>query len=388
MEISINNLNQWNCSVTKNTYYFEQLCNLIELGNENKHNGIVVEPDYQREYKFNREKESSIIESLLLNIPIPIIYLSLNTESDKILLNVIDGSHRLRAMYRYKNNKYGLMNLTILKDLTGMKYKDLPPSIKNKLDYKTQINVEIIDVSKNQELEYEVFTRFNQATNPLSKQELNEVLYRSKFSLWVKEELINDLYKKKIFNQFFKCTDKRKKDKTINYYLYCCLGYAYSGLIEGKNDTPFYVQRYMTHMKNIKGEKLLIEKEKTKKFILGFLEFYRKICFIEEIENVFSKEFINKQKPEGNHGFLISFLIPLTLTYDYLLYKGIFNKELTNEDYHNIYLSIIKGMKNVNFGEFGGVSSTSYRIQKKCIDSIKYSLSALQQDNNFKLVRS
>lgn len=380
MDCTINNmidLDKWKCSVTKNTYYFEQLCNLIELGNENKHNGIVVEPDYQREYKFNKEKESSIIESLLLNIPIPIIYLSLNTEYDKVLLNVIDGSHRLRAMYRYKSNQYGLTKLTILKDLEGKKYKDLPASVKNKLDYKAQINVEIIDVSKNEELEYEVFTRFNQATNPLSKQELNEVVYRSKFSLWVKEKLIDDLYKMPIFNQIFKCTEKRIKDKTINYYLYSCLGYAYSGLIEGKNDTPFYVERFMTHMKSLEGEKLENKKEEIKSFMIGFLGFCTKICFIEDIESIFSKEFICKKKQEGNHSFLISFLIPLTLTYDYLLYKGIFNRNLSNDDYQKIYSLIVDGMKAVKFGEFGGVSSTSYRVQKQCIDSVKKSLSNL-----------
>lgn len=382
MENRINNgldLDKWKCSVTKNTYYFEQVCNLIELGNENKHNGIVVEPDYQREYKFDKKKESSIIESLLLNIPIPIIYLSLNTEKDKVLLNVIDGSHRLRAMYRYKNNQYGLTKLTILKDLLdGKKYKDLPANIKNKLDYKTQINVEIIDVSKNEELEYEVFTRFNQATNPLSKQELNEVMHRSKFSLWVKDSLIYDLYKVNIFKQIFKCTENRVKDKTINYYLYACLGYAYSGLIEGKNDTPFYVERFMTHMKRIEGDKLEHQKEETKKFMIGFLEFCRKICFIENIESIFSKEFISKKKQEGSHSFLISFLIPLTLTYDYLLNQNVFNRKISNDVYHNIYLLIIEGMINVKFGEFGGVSSTSYRVQKQCIDSIKSSLSKLR----------
>lgn len=381
MESTINNisdLDKWKCSVTKNTYYFEQVCNLIELGNESKHNGIVVEPDYQREYKFNKEKESSIIESLLLNIPIPIIYLSLNTEKDKVLLNVIDGSHRLRAMNRYKNNKYGLTKLTILKDLEGIKYKDLPSSIKNKLDYKAQINVEIIDVSKNERLEYEVFTRFNQATNPLSKQELNEVVYRSEFSLWIKDDLIKHLYKMQIFTQMFKCTDKRKKDKTINYYLYACLGYAYSGLIEGKNDTPFYVERFMTDMRKLDGEKLETKKQEIKNYMVGFMEFYRKICFIEDIESIFSKEFITKKKPEGNHGFLISFLIPLTLTYDYLLLKSVFKKNLSNDNYHEIYILMVKGMKSVKFGEFGGVSSTSYRVQKQCIDGIKESLSNLR----------
>lgn len=375
---NLDDLDKWKCSVTKNTYYFEQVCSLIKLGNENKHNGIVVEPDYQREYKFNKSKESSIIESLLLNIPIPIIYLSLNTEKDKILLNVIDGSHRLRAMYRYSNNEYSLTGLTILKDLEGLKYKDLPSSIKNKLDYKTQINVEIIDVSKNEELEYEVFTRFNQATNPLSKQELNEVVYRSEFSLWMKEKLMEDLFKLPIFEQMFKCTEQRKKDKTINYYVYSSLGYAYSGLIEGKNDTPFYVERFMSQMKKLDGEKLENKKIETEKFMSGLLDFYKKICFIEDIESVFSKEFITKEKPKGNHGFLISFLIPLTLTYDYLLYKGVFKRKLSNDDYHEIYTIIVNGMKEVEFGDFGGVSSTSYRIQKKCIDSIKQHLSYLK----------
>lgn len=374
---NVRDIDKWKCSVTKNTYYFDQVCSLIELGNDNKHNGIVVEPDYQREYKFDTKKESSIIESLLLNIPIPIIYLSLNTEHDKVLLNVIDGSHRLRAMYRYRNNKYGLSKLTILKDLEGVKYKDLPSSIKNKLDYKAQINVEIIDVSKNEELEYEVFTRFNQATNPLSKQELNEVVYRSKFSLWVKDNLMAELYKSKIFNQIFKCTEKRVKDKTINYYLYSCLGYSYSGLIEGKNDTPFYVERFMTNMKKLDGQKLEDKKEEIRNYLFGFMEFCRKISYIEDIESVFSKEFITKSKPEGNHSFLISFLIPLTLTYDYLLYKGVFKRSLGNDDYHQIYSLIVDGMKKVKFGEFGGVSSTSYRVQKQCIDSIQKSLSNL-----------
>lgn len=371
-------LDKWNCSVTKNTYYFEQVCSLIELGNENKHNGIVVEPDYQREYKFNKVKESSIIESLLLNIPIPIIYLSLNTEKDKILLNVIDGSHRLRAMHRYRSNKYGLTDLKILKDLNGVKYKDLPSSIKNKLDYKTQINVEIIDVSKNEELEYEVFTRFNQATNPLSKQELNEVIYRSAFSLWIKENLMKQLFESAIFEQMFKCTEQRKKDKTINYYVYSCLGYAYSGLIEGKNDTPFYVERFMNQMKKLDKENLENKKIETKNFMFGLLDFYKRISFIEEIESVFSKEFITKQKPKGNHGFLISFLIPLTLTYEYLLYKGLFKRNLSNDNYHEIYMLMVNGMKAVKFDDFGGVSSTSYRIQKKCIDSIKQHLSYLK----------
>lgn len=367
-------LDKWKCSVTKNTYYFEQVCGLIELGNKGMHNGIVLQPDYQREYKFTKKMESGIIESLLLNIPIPIIYLSLNTEKDKVLLNVIDGAHRLRAMNRYRENKYGLTEMKILTELEGKKFSELPANIKNRLDYKTQINVEIIDVSQNEELEYEVFTRFNRATNPLSKQELNEVVYRSNFSLWMKDVLMEELYKNKIFNMLFKCNETRKKDKTINYYVYACLGYVYSNLIEGKNDTPYYVEKFMAYTKKLNGSELEAKKDEINQFMIGLLEFYGKISFVEDIESIFSQEFITKEKPKGNHGFLISFLIPLALAYDYMLRKGILSGSLTNNDYSKIYKVIVNGMMSVKFGNFGGVSSTSYNVQKKCIDSIKCSI--------------
>jgi hypothetical protein len=367
--------NDWKCEVRKNVYQFGQLCNLIQNGFDRKHGGIVLNPDYQREYKFSKQKESSIIESLLLNIPIPVIYLSKDTEQEKVLLNVIDGAHRLNAMYRFKNNKFSLSQLTKLKNLEGRTFDQLPPNVRNRLEMDSQINVESIDVSNNEELEYEVFMRFNQATNPLTKQELNEVVYRSEFSLWVKNTLIVNLVKTNKFKKMFKYNDTRSKDKTINYDLYACLGYSYSGLVEGKNDTPYYVERFMRDMKKLTPEKLELKKLNIQNYLNDFLMFYHKISCIEGIDSVFSKEFVTKVTPKGNHNFLISFLIPLTLSYDYLLINDFFaNAELTDADYQLAYKAIVRGMNSANFIDFGGVSSTSYRFQKKCIDYIKESI--------------
>lgn len=367
--------NKWECNVKKNVYSFGVLCDLIKDGYDRKHGGIVLNPDYQRDYKFTKEKESSIIESLLLNIPIPVIYLSRDVEQEKVLLNVIDGKHRLNSMYRYKNGEFALTKLTVLKELENKKYNQLPPNVRNRLEMDSQINVESIDVSSNSELEFEVFKRFNQETNPLTKQELNEVVYRSPFSLWMKDELIKNLIKTLKFKKMFKYTTKRERDKTLHYDLYACLGYSYSGLVEGKNDTPYYVRRFMEDMKKLTSEKLEIKKAYIENWLEGFLTFYYNISLIEEIENIFSKEFITKIKPKGNHDFLISFLIPLSLSYDYLLNKGFFtNTNLTESDYKLAYNCIKKGMDASNFVDFSGVSSTSYRFQKKCIDCIKSSI--------------
>lgn len=373
--MDLTEFNEWKCEVRKNVYQYGQLCNLIQDGYDRKHGGIVLNPDYQRDYKFSKKKESSIIESLLLNIPIPVIYLSKDTEQEKVLLNVIDGAHRLRAMYRFRNNEFALTQLTKLKSLETKKFDELPPNVRNRLDMDSQINVESIDVSNNEELEYEVFVRFNQSTNPLTKQELNEVVYRSPFSLWVKDVLIENLFKTIKFKKMFKCNDTRKLDKTINYDLYACLGYSNSGLVEGKNDTPYYVERFMSDMKKLSPEKLEVKKVEIKNYIENFLTFYNKISGIEGIENIFSKEFVTKIVPKGNHNFLISFLIPLTLSYDYLLLKGFFNKgELTEGDYQLAYKAIVRGMSSAKFIDFSNVSSTSYRFQKKCIDYIKESI--------------
>lgn len=77
----------------------------LRKGNEGKSGGIVLLPDYQRHYKFTIRKESSIIESILLNIPIPTIYLSQNTLKEVVFFNVIDGRHRLEAIQRFIEGK-------------------------------------------------------------------------------------------------------------------------------------------------------------------------------------------------------------------------------------------------------------------------------------------
>ncbi len=381
--MDLTEFNKWECKVKKNVYSFGVLCDLIKDGDARKHGGIVLSPDYQREYKFNRKKESSIIESLLLNIPIPVIYLSKDTEQEKVLLNVIDGAHRLKAMYRYRNNLYPLADLARLGGLNGKKYRDLPPNVRNRLELDSQINVESIDVSNNEELEYEVFIRFNQATNPLTKQELNEVVYRSDFSLWVKDVLIKNLIKKTRFKNMFKYNDIREKDKTLNYDLYACLGYSYCGLVDGKNDTPYYVKTFMSKMKTLTSEKLELKKIEIEDYLENFLVFYHNISNIEGIGSICSKEFVTKIVPQGSHNFLISFLIPLTLSYDYLLSKGFFiNGDLTEADSKLAYQAITRGMNKADFIDFGGVSSTSYRFQKKCLDCIKSSIDQMLTKRN------
>ena len=370
-------LSQWKCNVKKDILTVDTLLDKIDKGYKRVYGGIVLDPDYQREYKFTVKKESSIIESILLEIPIPVIYLSQDTEQEVVLLNVIDGMHRLKSIERFIKGEYRLQGLGILSKLNGLKFDQLPKFVKNKLLFNSQIEVNSIDVSGNQELEYEVFLRFNQETNPLTKQELLEVMYRSDFSKWFRDELIPRFEKNEDFNNFFNNTGKRSKDKTLHYSVYTCLAYSKYELIKGKNDTPIFVAKYMKSMQSLDSSKLIEVKNNVTNYLISLINFYSEISRVEGISKIVSKEFITKEYPKGNHVFLISFLIPLTLIYDYIVMKGLIKEDMKDSDYSVLYNAIVKGMKNAEFGDFGGVSSTSYKVQsnffekmKECIDEL------------------
>ena len=61
---------------------------------------LILKPDYQREYRASLEDESSLIESILVGIPIPPVFLCSSRLKDAQILNVVDGQHRLFAFYR------------------------------------------------------------------------------------------------------------------------------------------------------------------------------------------------------------------------------------------------------------------------------------------------
>ena len=104
-------------------------------------NGVIkLDPEYQRRHRWSNEISSGLIESLILNIPIPLIYISQDVDVDEEIASeearysVIDGQQRLHAISRYLGNDFPLSGLTVLSDLNGSFYKDLPPFLIRRLE--------------------------------------------------------------------------------------------------------------------------------------------------------------------------------------------------------------------------------------------------------------
>ena len=162
---------------------------------------IIPNPDYQRDYIYNDKQASKLIESFLIRIPIPSVYLCQEYDES---YSVIDGQQRLTSVARYLNNEFALTGLTTLSELNGKIFKNLDKSIQKKLK-SSKINAVVI-LKESQELKYEIFARLNQGSVSLRPQELRNCIYRGTFN-----EMLEDIAKNnKQLNELFHDDNNRK----------------------------------------------------------------------------------------------------------------------------------------------------------------------------------
>ncbi|MEE3662145.1 DUF262 domain-containing protein [Brenneria sp. g21c3] len=150
-----------------------------EIINDLNTNKYLLRPSYQRQEKINTRKASSIIESILLGIYLPPIFVYKNRDSIK---EVIDGQQRLLSILGFmgkkykdekgesqysKNNNFSLSNLKILKEFNGRKFNSLPENFIEKI-YDFDINIIEIDYKVNEEFDpIDLFIRLNNKPYPI-----------------------------------------------------------------------------------------------------------------------------------------------------------------------------------------------------------------------------
>jgi 5-methylcytosine-specific restriction endonuclease McrA len=154
-----------------------------------------LQPKFQREYVWNTRPElpSRLIESLLLEIPIPPIYFGKVAEGR---LEMIDGQQRLTTLVNFVSNKFPLRKLHRMSSLNHKFFKDLTKQEQEKI-LDTPIRSIVIDAGVNTELRYEVFERLNRGSMTLNEQELRNCVYRGPFNDLL-AELERDLYWRKV----------------------------------------------------------------------------------------------------------------------------------------------------------------------------------------------
>ena len=148
---------------------------LASLGQMVETNAIDIAPSYQRRHRWPVEKQSALIESFLLNIPVPPIYLA---EDETGRYSVVDGKQRLTAIADFMAGRLCLKNLESLTEAEGYLFSDFPDEVRNTVTIRPFLRVITLLRKSSPLLKYEVFIRLNRGGESMEPQELRNVAFR------------------------------------------------------------------------------------------------------------------------------------------------------------------------------------------------------------------
>lgn len=149
----------------------------------------VMDPEFQRDFIWPEDKQSKLIESVLMRIPLPVFYLAENPEGKMV---VVDGLQRLSTFENFVGNGLKL-KLPNRRDLDGKRFDDLTPKLQNRIE-DCNLILYIIDSKVPQNALLDIFERVNSGI-PLTRQQMRNCLFMGPATQFLKREAQSDLFK-------------------------------------------------------------------------------------------------------------------------------------------------------------------------------------------------
>lgn len=145
-----------------------------ELLNLHRDNEIIIRPEYQRLFRWSNVQRSRLIESIIIGLPIPPIFL---IENENGILELIDGLQRTSSVLQFLDHtaigqpELVLEGCDFIKELNGKNLNSLDTVTRLKIK-RTPIRATIINKSGDEFVKYELFKRLNTGGSLLSAQEI------------------------------------------------------------------------------------------------------------------------------------------------------------------------------------------------------------------------
>lgn len=205
---------------------------------------IIMKPDYQREYRASVEEESSLIESILVGIPIPPVFLCSTRIKGAQSLNVVDGQHRLFAFYRFRKGMYALNNLALLGEYDGLLFDELPEELQEKIVIH-KLSTYVFRDFPGKKFELEIFNRYNKGTKTLTQQEIRNAVYSSPHNEYI-GRFVKDLFERdQPLKEVYNVTKDRYLKKKVHEGIFSILYVLEYGINEEFKDSTTYANEYM-----------------------------------------------------------------------------------------------------------------------------------------------
>jgi hypothetical protein len=219
---------------------------VAQITNEELH----LNPVYQRRYVWDDVKASKLIESLLINVPIPVIYLA---EEDDGTRSTIDGQQRLRSIHRYLDNQFSLKGLDVLTELNGSRFHELSQT-EQRLIRKRAIRCIVIGEESHPDIRFDVFERLNTGSVALTSQEIRNSAYRGSFN-----EALHELADLDIFRR---CLSNRANTRMASEELVLRFFALDESLVEYRPSLKLFLSHYMRDNRGLDEDALAAKRHR------------------------------------------------------------------------------------------------------------------------------
>ncbi|NEU72941.1 DUF262 domain-containing protein [Hassallia byssoidea VB512170] len=176
-------------------------------------NDDIYIPDFQRAYVWKPKQASRLVESLLLNLPVPGIFLAKDSQTNKLL--VLDGQQRLisvKSFYegKFPNSRTSFSLKGVHREFEGKKYESLLDAERRQLDNSVLSATVIEPRDNNEESIYYIFERLNTGGTLLKPQEIRACIFHGNFN-----DLIGEMNNNEAWRNIFGNKEKNKKDQEL-----------------------------------------------------------------------------------------------------------------------------------------------------------------------------
>ena len=150
----------------------------------------IMDPDFQRDFVWDETKQSKLIESVLMRIPLPVLYLAEDNDGKMI---VVDGLQRLSTFRAFLDGNLRL-RLKEQTELDGKRFSDLPARLQNRIE-DCNLILYVIDHNVPERAKLDIFERVNSGV-PLTRQQMRNSLYNGPGTWFLRSETETLLFRK------------------------------------------------------------------------------------------------------------------------------------------------------------------------------------------------
>jgi len=231
---------------------------------------LIIDPEFQRNLVWKPEQKSQFIESVLVNIPLPPLYVNQRSDGKYI---VVDGLQRTTTLIDFVKDQFALSELKLLKDLNGRRFTDLKPQEQARIEDR-KLLIYVIKPSVPLPMVYDIFHRINTGGTQLTRQEIRNCFYIGKATRLLKELSEKDYFRRAIDNGI---SPKRMKDREaiLRYLAFKLQDYK----VDYKNDMDAFLGEAMKKINQMSLEEIESLKSDFERVMKRTYEFFGKNNF-------------------------------------------------------------------------------------------------------------